>query len=139
MECYKNIVGPQVRRLRYQRGLKQKELAAKLERIGWQIDRAGVSKIEARLMKVSDFQQLYLAQCLKVGLLDLFPKVQSGESVPVRLTAIAGHEASLSSPHQKSDEASRLQQLHLVARAFRRTDKARKSTSAFGSAPAVAM
>ncbi len=85
MECHKNIVGPQVRRLRYQRGLKQKELAAKLERLGWRIDRAGVSKIEARLMKVSDFQQMYLAHALKVGLLDLFPKLSAGETVPAAL------------------------------------------------------
>jgi transcriptional regulator with XRE-family HTH domain len=85
MECYKNIVGPQVRRLRYQRGLKQKDLAARLERLGWPIDRAGVSKIEARLMKVSDFQQLYLARALRVGLLDLFPKIDAGETVAASL------------------------------------------------------
>jgi len=85
MECHKNLVGPQVRKLRYQRGLKQKELAARLERLGWQIDRAGVSKIESRLMKVSDFQQIYLAHALKVGLLDLFPKIDPRESVPSAL------------------------------------------------------
>ena len=96
MECYKNIVGPQVRRLRYQRGLKQKELAAKLERIGWPIDRAGVSKIEARLMKVSDFQQLYLAHVLKVGLLDLFPKIGAGESVPAALQRLLAMKPRLS-------------------------------------------
>lgn len=85
MECCKNIVGPQVRRLRYQRGLKQKHLAAKLERLGWRNYRAGVSKIEARLMKVSDFQQVYLAHVLKAGLLELFPTVGAGESVPAAL------------------------------------------------------
>lgn len=85
MECYKNIVGPQVRKLRYKRGLKQKELAAKLERLGWPIDRAGVSKIESGLMKVSDFQQVYLAHALKAGLLDLFPTIEAKESVPEAL------------------------------------------------------
>jgi transcriptional regulator with XRE-family HTH domain len=38
---YKNIVGPRVRKIRYQRGLKQKELAAKLEvAVGGLIGRA---------------------------------------------------------------------------------------------------
>lgn len=73
MERYKNIVGPQVRRNRYRLGMKQKDLAAKLELAGWRIDRAGVSKIEARLVKVSDYQQIYLAQVLGVTLEQLFP------------------------------------------------------------------
>ncbi len=103
MECYKNIIGPQVRRLRYKRGLKQRELAAKLERIGWQIDRAGVAKIEARLMKVSDFQQLYLAHVLKVGILDLFPKVEAGEPVPAALQRLLAMKPRISLSPTASD------------------------------------
>lgn len=81
VERYKNIVGPQVRKIRYQRGLKQRELAAKLEVAGWRIDRAGVAKIEARLMKVSDYQQIYLAGVLHVTLAELFPPISSHERV----------------------------------------------------------
>lgn len=81
VERYKNIVGPQVRKIRYQRGLKQRELAAKLEVAGWRIDRAGVAKIETRLVKVSDYQQIYLARVLHVTLAELFPLISPNERV----------------------------------------------------------
>jgi transcriptional regulator with XRE-family HTH domain len=78
---YKNIIGPQVRKIRYRLGLKQKDLAAKLEVAGWAIDRAGVAKIEARVVKVSDFQQIYLARVLSVTLAELFPPIPPSERV----------------------------------------------------------
>ena len=70
---HKNLVGPQVRRLRYQRGWKQKDLAAKLQILGWDIDRASVSKIESQLVWVGDFEMFYLAEALRVELKQLFP------------------------------------------------------------------
>ena len=79
MEEHKNIVGPQVRQIRYRRGMKQKDLAAKLQRLGWWIDRAGVSKIEGRLVRVNDYRQLYLARVLRVGVADLFPVINPKE------------------------------------------------------------
>ena len=57
MAKYKNVVGPQVRRIRCGLKPKQRDLAARLEVAGWQIDRAGVSKIESRLVRVSDCRQ----------------------------------------------------------------------------------
>lgn len=75
MAQHKNIIGPQIRKLRCQRGLTQKAFAAKLQLAGWWIDRAGVSKIEARLVRVNDYRQLYLARVLGVGLADLFPAI----------------------------------------------------------------
>ena len=72
---YKNVIGPQVRRIRYQLRLKQKDLAAKLQRAGWWIDRAGVSKIESGLVRVSDYRQLYLARVLRVSVLELLPVI----------------------------------------------------------------
>jgi ribosome-binding protein aMBF1 (putative translation factor) len=47
--CYKNNIGPQVRRQRYALGWSQSILAAKLQIAGFDISRSGVSKIEARL------------------------------------------------------------------------------------------
>ncbi len=70
---HRNLVGPQVRKLRYQHGWKQKDLAAKLQIIGWDIDRGSVSKIEAQLVWVGDFELFYLAEVLKVGVTQLFP------------------------------------------------------------------
>lgn len=70
---HKNLVGPQIRKHRYQRGWKQKDLAVKLQILGWDIDRVSVSKIEAQLVWVSDFEILYLAETLRVDLQQLFP------------------------------------------------------------------
>ena len=72
---HKNLIGPQVRKLRYQRGWRQKDLAAKLQIAGWDIDRGSVSKIESQLMRVGDFQILYLGKVLKVDWWQLFPAI----------------------------------------------------------------
>ena len=75
MAYYKNVVGPQVRRIRCGLNLRQRDLAARLEVAGWLIDRAGVSKIESRLVRVCDYRQFYLAHALGVGVLDLLPAI----------------------------------------------------------------
>ena len=49
-----NIVGPQVRQLRYERGLKQEDLAARCGVLGWDLSRGTLSKIEAQLRCVTD-------------------------------------------------------------------------------------
>lgn len=70
---YYNIIGPQVRRLRYARKWSQGKLAVKLQCAGWDISRSGVSKIEARLKFVLDFELDYFVEVLRVELKDLFP------------------------------------------------------------------
>jgi transcriptional regulator with XRE-family HTH domain len=60
----KNIVGPQVRRLRVAAGLSQAALAAACQRIGWDIDRNTIAKIEGRKRWVGDFELVYLAKAL---------------------------------------------------------------------------
>jgi transcriptional regulator with XRE-family HTH domain len=67
----KNIFGPQVRRLRVAANLSQAVLAAICQRIGWDIDRNTIAKIEGRMRWVGDFELLYLAKALKCGLADL--------------------------------------------------------------------
>ena len=74
-EGHKNVVGPRVRKLRWEQKLKQKELAAQLEIAGWQLDRAGVSKVESRFIKVSDYQLLCLMHVLKVDARELLPSI----------------------------------------------------------------
>ena len=69
----KNIVGPLVRKRRYSLGWTQSELATKLQIAGWDLDRVGVSKIEAQIVWVSDFEMLYLANALKVEVWHLYP------------------------------------------------------------------
>lgn len=78
---YKNNIGPQVRRLRYDREWSQSVFAAKLQIAGLDIDRSGVSKIEARMVFVDDRTLMYLADVLKVELPVLFPKRESGHRI----------------------------------------------------------
>ncbi len=63
---FKNNIGPQVRRLRDARGWTQDALTAKLQILGLDITRAGLSKIEARLVFVDDKTMLFLAEALRV-------------------------------------------------------------------------
>lgn len=68
-----NMIGPQVRRLRMAAGLTQEDFAAKLQRMGWDLSRAGLSKIEASLRRVIDAELCLLADALNCDLPALFP------------------------------------------------------------------
>jgi len=68
-----NIVGPQVRRIRYQQGLTQPAFSAKCQLIGWDISREGIAKIESQIRCVSDIELLKLAKALRVHFSVLFP------------------------------------------------------------------
>lgn len=72
-----NIVGPQVRRLRDQQGWSQEQLAARLQRQGWDISRGTLAKIEAQVRCVNDRELLGLARALKCRLDDLFPATRA--------------------------------------------------------------
>ena len=77
------MAGPRVRKIRWEKKLKQKELATRLELAGWQIDRAGVSKVESRFIKVSDYQLICLMHVLSVDARDLLPAIDPKK--PVRM------------------------------------------------------
>jgi len=74
MAKQQNIVGPQVRKLRYQQGITQDGLAARCGVLGWDLSRATLSKIEAQLRCVTDIELEVLAKALKVELVNLYPK-----------------------------------------------------------------
>jgi transcriptional regulator with XRE-family HTH domain len=65
----RNIVGPKVQEARYRCDppLTQEELAAKLQMLGMNVDRVGVSKIETRLRQVHDHEIVILAKALNVS------------------------------------------------------------------------
>ena len=74
----KNIVGPQVRRLRNASGMSQNALAAACQRYGWDIERDTISKIEGGRRWVGDAELVELAKALGRPVVDLFPaKVQA--------------------------------------------------------------
>jgi transcriptional regulator with XRE-family HTH domain len=62
---HKNIVGPQIRRLRVAAGLSQAALAAAYQWVGWDIDRNTIAKIEGQMWWVGDFELVYLAKAFK--------------------------------------------------------------------------
>ena len=68
-----NIVGPEVRRLRNAAGMSQMQLAATCQRIGWDVERDTISKIEGGRRWVGDFELLHLARALGTPMVDLFP------------------------------------------------------------------
>ena len=80
MKCL-NMIGPQIRKLRYQRGWSQEKLAEQLQLLGWDIGRVAVSKIESRLVHIDDYELLYFAKVFNVGLADLFPKIGAEQQI----------------------------------------------------------
>jgi hypothetical protein len=70
----KNLIGPQVRRLRVAKDWSQEDLAAACQRAGWDVPRSGIGKIESRLRCVTDFEVTYLAGALGCTHADLFSR-----------------------------------------------------------------
>jgi transcriptional regulator with XRE-family HTH domain len=68
-----NIVGAKIRKLRYQRGMTQDALAARCGRLGWDVSRGTLAKVEARVRCVSDGELLVLARALRVRVDELYP------------------------------------------------------------------
>lgn len=82
------MVGPQIRKLRYVRGWSQTILAAKLQILGWDIDRVAVAKIESRLVHVDDYELFYFTKVFNVSLADLFPKIDAARRIHEVLTEL---------------------------------------------------
>lgn len=70
----RNVIGPEIRRLRSRREMSQNDLAIKLQILGMEeATRGKVSKIEARRVCVSDDDLMFIARALGVGLEELYP------------------------------------------------------------------
>jgi DNA-binding XRE family transcriptional regulator len=67
-----NVIGPEIRRIRKQRGWSQSKLAHHLQSVGWNISRSSLAKIECRIMWVGDFELLYFVRALGVGIESFF-------------------------------------------------------------------
>ena len=70
----KNAVGPRIREARYRSGGKvtQRELAARLQTLGVDLDRTAISKIEAGTRPVTDMEIVAICQALGVRVASLF-------------------------------------------------------------------
>lgn len=72
-----NLIGPQIRKLRYKLKWSQNDLSVKLQLVGLDIGRSTVAKIEARLIWVGDWQLFYFTRVFKVELDELFPPIDA--------------------------------------------------------------
>ena len=70
----RNIVGPQIRRLRTQQGFTQQVFAERCQRLGWDISRDTLAKVESQMRWLADFELAFLAEALSVPLDLLLPE-----------------------------------------------------------------
>ena len=68
----KNIIGPNVRKYRLQKGWSQQHFANKLELIPIYICRGSISRMEEQVRTVTDFEAAGIAEALGVSIMDLF-------------------------------------------------------------------
>jgi len=76
-----NVVGPQVRKLRTQKGWTQDRLAVKLQLAGWDMSRNAVTTLENQQRRVPDLELLVIARVLGVKTDDLFPRNLRGKQL----------------------------------------------------------
>lgn len=62
-----------MRKIRSQNGLSQLDLAARCQRMGWDLSRDTLAKIELQSRWVADFEVIFLADALHVPHLSLLP------------------------------------------------------------------
>jgi transcriptional regulator with XRE-family HTH domain len=71
----RNAIGTKVRKLRELQNLTQQDLAARCNRLGFDIGRETVSQIERGVRGVSDLEMILFSCALKVNLAELVPKI----------------------------------------------------------------
>ena len=71
----RNVIGPQVRRLRCQRGWSQEQLTAKLQLEGLDISRSSIAKIENGQQAVFDYEVLAFSHLFNVSEETLHPSL----------------------------------------------------------------
>jgi len=87
---HRNLVGTEIRRRWGHLGWSQSRLARKLQLAGLHISRSGLAKIECGMLWVGDFELLYFVRMLGVAVQDLFPALESNESLNSALTRLLG-------------------------------------------------
>lgn len=102
---YKNVVGPKIRSLRLQFSWTQDLLAKYLRRMGWNISRSTLAKVEARLIHVSDSDLLYFVRLFEVEpgrlLPDLDPDEHLGTAVRRLLSRQQGRREHVLAPQRE--------------------------------------
>lgn len=73
----KNVVGPQIRRLRNAASLSQEQFSARCGVFGWRLSRSTLAKIEAQVRCVTDAELYVLAKTLRSEIDRLYPSDRS--------------------------------------------------------------
>jgi transcriptional regulator with XRE-family HTH domain len=73
MKKQRNLIGPAVRKFRYQQKLSQSELASKCQLLGWNVSRDIIAAIEGQVRCVTDVEIVGLAAALRVTETQLLP------------------------------------------------------------------
>ncbi|HEX8294805.1 MAG TPA: helix-turn-helix transcriptional regulator [Chthoniobacteraceae bacterium] len=92
-DTHLNVIGPEIRRIRKQRGWSQSKLALRLQSVGWQISRSALAKIECRIVWVGDFELLYFVSAFGVAIGELFPRHARKAPVESMIAKLAGATA----------------------------------------------
>ena len=71
MDCRKNIIGPQLRRIRKSRRVTQLDLAARMQILGTNLDQQAISNIENNRRIVTDFELACFCKALNCTERDL--------------------------------------------------------------------
>mgnify|MGYP006405842683 CR=1 FL=1 len=69
-----NIVGKQIERIRKEKGIRQKELIAKMQTMGVDINPTSYSKLEGQVRLATDREIYAVAKILQVDIESLFPE-----------------------------------------------------------------
>ena len=85
-----NLVGPQVRKLRYNNGWSQSKLAVQLQLKGLDVSREVIAQIEGQCHRVKDRDLPYFARVFQVGLPDLFPNLEPDKPLHDTMTKLMG-------------------------------------------------
>ncbi len=67
-----NVIGPQIKRLREQKGMTQEALTARCNLVGWSISRSTLAKIESQVRRVTDSEVVLIAEALEVDISTLY-------------------------------------------------------------------
>lgn len=103
----RNVIGPQVRRLRCAKNWSQEKLMFKLQDLGWNICRQRVARIESCEAWVSDFEILVVAAALEVEITVLVPKLEPNQPLYAALSKLlAGQVKTLAPPEEILAERS---------------------------------
>jgi transcriptional regulator with XRE-family HTH domain len=83
----RNVIGRNVRRIRTAKEFSQERLAVECARLGYELPRAILAKIESGIRGASDVETFILAHALRVEISDLFPggllkRVRDGAITP---------------------------------------------------------